>query len=266
MTLQVPRPVLKGSKALVVGHRQRAFDRLRLREGVPRTRRRPRHHLPERQGAAVRRAAGALARSPAVPAARRQRRGRAGSGVRRDRQAVGPARHPRPLDRVRAEGRPAGRAHQLLGGRFREGDGRVVPFLRADGAARRAVDDERRDDVRDELSWRRQGDTHVQCHGSGEGRARSLLPLPRVRTGRTRAFASTRSRPVRSRRAPHPVSRTSTCCSPRSSSARRSASWSTSWTSASLARILLRPTRGGCRARRCMSTAASTSWRDVDAV
>ena len=35
--------------------------------------------------------------------------------------------------------------------------------------------------------------------------------------------------------------RTSTCCSPRPSSARRSASWSTSWTSASLAPGLATP-------------------------
>ena len=56
-------------------------------------------------------------------------------------------------------------------------------------------------------------DSHVQRDGSGEGRARSVLPLPRLRAGRQRASACTRSRPGRSRRARRPASRTSTCCS-----------------------------------------------------
>jgi enoyl-[acyl-carrier protein] reductase I len=44
---------------------------------------------------------------------------------------VGPARHPGPLDRVRAEGRPARRPAQLLGERLRRRDRCVVPFVRA---------------------------------------------------------------------------------------------------------------------------------------
>jgi enoyl-[acyl-carrier-protein] reductase (NADH) len=47
--------------------------------------------------------------------------------------------------------------------------------------------------------------------------------------------------------------------------ARRSASWSTSWTWASPVRTWRRRMPGACRARRCTSTAASTSWRDAAA-
>ena len=122
-------------------HRQRPVHRVRLREGVPRARRRRRRHLPQREGEALRRAARAGARGADLPAARRVGAGAARGGVRCDRHAMGAARHPRALDRVRAEGGPAGRAPAMLGGRLRQGDGRVVPFVRAHGAARGAADD-----------------------------------------------------------------------------------------------------------------------------
>src|SRR5262249_27234242 len=44
---------------------------------------------------------------------------------------------------------------------------------------------------------------------------------------------------------------------------RRSASWSTSWTSVSPAHTLPRPMRAGCPARRFTWMAASTSWLDA---
>ena len=47
-----------------------------------------------------------------------------GSGVRRGRQALGQL-HPRALDRLRTQGRPAGRAPRLFGLRLRQGDGRL---------------------------------------------------------------------------------------------------------------------------------------------
>jgi hypothetical protein len=85
---------LSGAPSAGGRHRQRALDRLGLRQGVPRTRRRRRRHLPEREGAAARRAAGARARGADLHAARRQRAGRARGGVRAIARAVGPARHP----------------------------------------------------------------------------------------------------------------------------------------------------------------------------
>ncbi len=69
---------------------------------------------------------------------------------------------------------------ELLGGGLRQGDGRLLPLVRADGAACGAADAKRRNHVRDELSRRQQGGAHVQRHGSGQGRARSVLPLPRL--------------------------------------------------------------------------------------
>ena len=98
--------------------RQRALDRLRLREGVPRARRRPRDHLPQREGAS-------LTSSRSRASWRRRCSCRSTSSVPGELEAVfdaiatavGQARHPRALDRVRAEGGPAGRAPQLLGRR-----------------------------------------------------------------------------------------------------------------------------------------------------
>ena len=52
-----PRPILTGHQVADRRHRQRQFDRLRLRQGVPRGRRRPRGDLAQRQGPAARRAA-----------------------------------------------------------------------------------------------------------------------------------------------------------------------------------------------------------------
>ena len=99
----------------------------------------------------------------------------------RDRPAVGRARHPGALDRLGTEGRPAGRPAQLLGRRFRQGDGHLVPFVRAHGAAGRTVDEERRHDVHDELLRRQQGRHQLQRDGPGEGGPRSVGALSRVR-------------------------------------------------------------------------------------
>jgi NAD(P)-dependent dehydrogenase (short-subunit alcohol dehydrogenase family) len=69
---------------------------------------------------------------------------------------------------------------QLLGERLRHRDGCVVPFVRAHGEARCAVDARRRHDVRDVVSRREQGRPHLQRHGTRQGRAGSMLPLPRL--------------------------------------------------------------------------------------
>ena len=177
---------------------------------------------------------------------------------------VGPARHPRALDRVRAEGGSAGRPPQLLRRRLRQGDGRVVPFVRAHGPARGAAHEGRRHDVRDELLRRQQGRADLQRDGAGQGGAGGVLPLSRLRArrpghprARDLAGAAQDARRVGSQGLRH-------ACSPRPRSARPSASSSTSWTSASPARTSRRRSRGACPARRCTWTAASTSWREPD--
>ena len=113
-----------------------------------------------------------------------------------------------------------------------------------------------RHDVRDELLRRQQGRADLQRDGPGEGGAGGVLPLSRLRAGRpghprARDLAGTaqdarRIRPQGFRPA----------CSPRPRSGRPSASWSTSWTSASPALTSLRPMRAACPARRCTWTAA----------
>jgi hypothetical protein len=73
-------PGAEGREGARRRHRQRPVDRLRLREGVPRARRRPRGHLPQRQGEALRRAAREGARGRAArPAGRLGRRAARGA-------------------------------------------------------------------------------------------------------------------------------------------------------------------------------------------
>ena len=120
------------------------------------------------------------------------------------RKRVGAPRHPGALDRVRAEGGSAGRPPRLLGRGLQGGDGRVLPFLHPHGAARRAADDRRRHDVRNELPRRAEGGAELQRDGAGEGGARSSAAAISPTSSGRRASASTRSRPGRSRRAPRP--------------------------------------------------------------
>ena len=89
-------------------------------------------------------------------------------------QAVGPARRAGAFHRLGAEGRPAGRAPRLLGRGLRESDGHLLPFVHPHGAARRAADDRRRHDVRDELPRRAEGRAELQRDGARQGGAGSL--------------------------------------------------------------------------------------------
>ena len=161
--------------------RQRPVDRLWLRQGVPHRRRRPRHHLAEREGPAARRAAGAGARC---------------ADHRRRSTSPSPGQLEAVFDAIRTQwgrldilvhsiafapqGGPAGRAARLLGRGLRQGDGRLLPFLRPHGEAGRAADDRRRHDVRDELLRRQPRGAELQRDGAGEGGARGGLPLSRL--------------------------------------------------------------------------------------
>ena len=212
MSIETPRQVLKGKKALVVGIANehsiaygcaKAFRELGADLAIT--------YLNEKARPYVEPLARELEAPLFLPLDVGDA-GRARGGIRRGRGPVGRARHPRPLDRLRAQGGPAGRPPQLLGGGLCEGDGRVVPLVRAHGAARRAADEGRRNDVRDELPRRQQGRADLQRDGAGEGRARGVLPLSRVRAGREGhprardlARAAQDARGIR-------ASRTSTCC------------------------------------------------------
>jgi hypothetical protein len=122
--LDIPRPVLKGKKALVIGVANdssiaygcaKAFRELGADVAITYLNDKAKPHV-EPLARASWRASLFLPLDVAV---------RAPSSVcSRSCGEVGQARHPRALDRVRPKGGPAGRAPQLLGGRVREGDGR----------------------------------------------------------------------------------------------------------------------------------------------
>ena len=113
MTLEIPRPVLKGKKALVVGIANEhsiaygcaaAFHELGADVAIT--------YLNEK-AKAVCRAAGAEAGGADLHAARRFEAGRAGGAVRAYREGLGQPRYPGALDRLGAQGRPARRAAEL---------------------------------------------------------------------------------------------------------------------------------------------------------
>ena len=179
MAVNIPRPVLKDNKALVIGianeHSIAYGCARRFASWAPTSR------SPISTRKPVRTSSPSLAGSSAdLPPARcRYPRGARRRCSRRVKDEMG-ARHPGPFDRIRAEGGSAGRTHRLLGGRILRRDGRVVPLVRAHGEARRSADDRWRHDVRDELPRREQGGTDVQRDGPGEGGPRGVLSLPRV--------------------------------------------------------------------------------------
>ena len=115
MTLQIPQPVLSGSKALVVGIANehsiawgcaKAFRELGADVAVTYLNEKARPHvepLARELEAPI-----FLPLDVSVP-------GQLEAVFEAIETRVGPARHPRALDRVGAQGRPAGRAAELLG-------------------------------------------------------------------------------------------------------------------------------------------------------
>jgi hypothetical protein len=172
---EIPRPILQGRKALVVG----VANRHSIAYGCAKAFR----ELGAELAIRVRRTDRWRSRRTDLRPARRLRARHARSRVRDDREAMGRARHPRPFDRAGAEERPQGKADRLLHRRLPVGDGRLVPLVRPHGEPRGTVDEERRDAVRDELLRRNQGRAELQHDRGREGGARSLLPLPRLRGG-----------------------------------------------------------------------------------
>ena len=87
---------------------------------------------------------------------------------------------------------------------FAQGDGHLLPLFHPHGQAGRTVDDRRRQPVRHELPRRAEGRAQLQRDGPDQSRARGRLPLSRLRAGAARASACTRSRRARSRPVRHP--------------------------------------------------------------
>ena len=205
MTLKFPVPSSRTRKALVVGIANEHSIAYGCAAAVPRAGRGPGDHLPQREGQSLRRAAGAEAGGADLHAARRLEAGRAGGAVRAHRRRTGAARHPGALDRLGAEGRPAGRAARTAAPKgFGQRDGHLLPFFHPHGKAGRAADERWRQPVRHELPRRAEGRAQLQRDGPDQGRARGRLPLSRLRAGAARASACTRSRRARSRPARHP--------------------------------------------------------------
>src|SRR5262249_57133828 len=106
----------------------------------------------------------------------------------------GTPRSARSLNCLRSESRFARGVAELLRGRFRNGNGYFLPFLRADGEACGATYGRWRRDVCDELHRREQGCAELQCDGTGKGSTRGGVPVSRLRTwpqgrARSRDFA-----------------------------------------------------------------------------
>ena len=148
----VKAKLLEGKRGPHRRHRQREFDRLGLRQGLPRVRRRTRSDLPERQGQEIRRPAGARARSADRHAARCQCARANGGRVRTHHQGVGQARLRRPLHRVLAEGGAAGPRRRRVARRLPQDHGSVLLDLHPHGASRRAADAQRRHAVHDDAT------------------------------------------------------------------------------------------------------------------
>jgi hypothetical protein len=89
-------------------HRQRRFDRLRLRQGLPRGRRRPRGDLAQRQGPARTSSRWPTSSAP-IKARSTSRRPASSRPCSTRSRALGQARQPGPFDRLRSQGGPAGR-------------------------------------------------------------------------------------------------------------------------------------------------------------
>ena len=165
--------------------------------------------LAQRQGAALRRAAGARALGDDRNAARRR-------AVRAPwkpvfdtiRERWGRLDFRAAFDRLRACARPArpGRRYDARGLRTR--DGHLVPLVRAHGAPRRTADGQGRNAAHDErTSAPRKSVRELRRHGPGEGGARGGRPVPRDRARAARHPRERRVARIRSRRGQRPASR-----------------------------------------------------------
>src|SRR5262249_13279917 len=162
-------------------HRERAIDRVGVRQGLPGVRRRAGGDLSQRQGKEIRRTARPRARSPNPNAARRAHTRPDGSGVRTHRQGLGQARFPRAFHRVLAEGRAAGARRRRVARGFSHHHGGVLLDFHSHGASGGAADAQGRVSVHDDLLRQSDGREELQHHGCCQGGARKRGALYRRR-------------------------------------------------------------------------------------
>ena len=113
------------------------------------------------------------------------------------RQEVGQARPVPALDRLCAEGGPAGPRRRLLEEGISAGDGDLVLVVHPHGQARGAPDEGRRHALHHDLLRLADGGGALQHHGPGQGRAGSRRPATWRPNSAPRASGCTRSRQAR---------------------------------------------------------------------
>ena len=169
-------------------------------------------------------AANAFGSNIVLPCDVAQRRSDRGT-VRRSRQALGRARHPRPFDRLRAARGAAGRIPRQPHARELQDRARHLELQPVgDGEGGAAADEgPRRLGAHADLSRRRSRDGELQRHGRWPRRASKRTCAISPTTSGRKARASTRFRPGRSRRSPPRASAISARCSSTSNRTRRCA-------------------------------------------
>ena len=217
------RTLLSGRKGLVVGianEHSIAYGCARIFRAL---RRRARRDLAQRQGPAVRRAAGARAVGAviAMPLDVEQTRRRWRRCSRAIRERWGRLDFAAALDRLCAA---ASDLHGRVVDSSREGFARAMDischsFMRMARLAEPLMDTGR-NAAHHELPRCRRGGAELRRDGPGEGCARGLGAILATELG-PRGIRSTPCRPDRSRRARHPAFRPSTSCSPMRAAAHR---------------------------------------------
>jgi NAD(P)-dependent dehydrogenase (short-subunit alcohol dehydrogenase family) len=166
MTIEIPPSVLKGAKALVVGVANqhsiaygcaKAFRELGADLAITYVNEKTKTYvepLAKELGAPI-----FMPLDVAAP-------GMLEAVFDRITQEWGQPRHPCPLARLGAEAGLAGASSSIVRRGFQAGDGHLLPFVRAHGAAGGSPDEERRLHVRDELSRSQQGRAELQRDGS----------------------------------------------------------------------------------------------------
>ncbi len=154
MTVEIPRPPLKGKKALVAGIANeysiaygcaKAFRELEADLAIT--------YLNDKAKPYVEPLAQALEAPIFMPLDVSQP-GQLEALFSAIGAAMGAARHPGPLHCLRTQGRSAGRFARLLGRWLCPGNGYLLPLVHPHGAPRRTADDRGRGHVRNDLPWR----------------------------------------------------------------------------------------------------------------
>ena len=175
-----PMGLLDGQEGADLRRRQRPFDRLGHRPGVPRGRVRRSASAPSR--ASSRSGSGHWRRRSDRPSSSRatsRTTTRSGPSSRKWGATYGRARHPRPRPGVRPPRGPRGRVRRHVARRLRPGARRQRVLARRAGPRGAAVPGPRVERHDPDLLRRREGRRQLQRDGRREGGPRGVGPLPR---------------------------------------------------------------------------------------